>query len=62
MWLLDVREMPEVLDAINAIINNKGNAEVRPERTGVAVIETIRRFRTKEEFKDNSIFDTAGKR
>ena len=62
MPLLDIRTMPKVLDAINAIINNKGIAEVRSECTGIAVIETIRRFRAKEEFNDNLISDTAGEK
>ena len=43
---IDVRDIPEVIEAINAILNNKGIAEIKKERDGVAVVEITRKLRT----------------
>lgn len=44
--MIDVRTMPEVLDAINAVLNNKGVCEVKSERwksgAKVTVVEQSR--------------------
>ena len=47
MLLLDVREMPEVVENINAILNNKGIAEIKQEgKNGVVVVEIKRTLKT----------------
>lgn len=43
---IDIRNIPEVVEAINAILNSKGIAEVKKERDGVAVVEIARKLRT----------------
>ena len=40
--MTDIRDYPAVLDAINAIINSKGLAEVKIEPKGLAVVEQKR--------------------
>lgn len=44
--LLDVKEMPNVVNAVNAILNNKGIAEIKQEKGGVCVVEIKRTVKT----------------
>lgn len=46
MRLLDVRNMPDVVSAINAILNNKGIAEIKQEKASVTVVEIKRTLKT----------------
>lgn len=44
---MDIRDYPEVVDTINAIITNKGVAEVKVERKKeIVVVETTRQVKT----------------
>lgn len=40
--MTDIRDYPKILDAINAIINSKGLAEVKIEPKGITVVEQKR--------------------
>ena len=40
--MIDIRDYPEVIDAINAVINSRGLAEVKIEQKGIAVVEQKR--------------------
>ena len=43
---MDIREYPEVVDAINAIITNKGVAEIKLEKKDtIVVVETSRQVK-----------------
>lgn len=44
--LLDVREMPDVIVTLNAILNNKGIAELKQEKNGITVVEIKRTLKT----------------
>lgn len=46
MRLLDVREMPDVIVTLNAILNNKGIAELKQEKNGITVVEIKRTLKT----------------
>ena len=43
-WM-DIRDYPEVVEAINAIITNKGTAEIKLEKTKLVVVETARQVK-----------------
>nr|DAE12287.1 MAG TPA: hypothetical protein [Siphoviridae sp. ctMgg26] len=43
---MDVREHGEIISAINAILNNKGIAEVKQEKNGLSVVEIRRTLKT----------------
>lgn len=49
--MLDIRNMPGVIDAINAIINNREIAEVKLEPKGVSVVAIHRAVKTIEKIK-----------
>lgn len=49
--MTDIRNYPKVIDAINAIINSKGLAEVKIEPKGIAVVEQKRTVVTISEIK-----------
>ena len=40
--MVDIRNYPKVIDAINAVINSRGLAEVKIEPKGIAVVEQKR--------------------
>lgn len=44
--MLDVREMPDVVATLNAILNNKGIAEIKQEKDGICVVEIKRTLKT----------------
>ena len=46
---VDISQLPEVIDTINAIVNNNGTAEIKLERNGkeIVVVETSRSWRVK---------------
>lgn len=50
--MIDIREHPEVIDIINAIINNHGTAEIKNEArkgdTNLVVVEIVRSVKTKK--------------
>lgn len=43
---MDIRDNKEAIEAINAIIKNKGIAEVKIEHGGIAVVEITRKLKT----------------
>jgi len=43
---LNIEENKEAIEAINAILKNKGIAEVKMERGGIAVVEITRKLKT----------------
>lgn len=47
---VDISQLPEVIDTINAIVNNNGTAEIKLERNGkeIVVVETSRSLRVKQ--------------
>ncbi len=50
--LIDIREYPEAIDAMNAVLNNDGIAEVKNEKrhgeVNLVVVEISRKVRTKK--------------
>ena len=40
--MTDIRKYPQVLDAINAVLNAEGIAEVKWEKTGLTVVQIKR--------------------
>lgn len=54
--MVDIRDFPEVIDIVNAIINNKGTAEIKTERKkdngnvteNLVVVEISRSVKTKQ--------------
>ena len=40
--MTDIRKYPQILDAINAILNAEGIAEVKWEKTGLTVVQIKR--------------------
>lgn len=46
MKLIDIRNHNEALNALNAILNNKGIAEIKQERHGLSVVEIKRTLKT----------------
>ena len=55
--LLDVRDMPDVVENINAILNNSGIVEIKAEKTGVAVVEIVMVEKVRL-FKNKTRYDT----
>lgn len=46
---IDIRNYPDRIDEINAVLNNKGIAEVKIERSGPVVVEIKRTLKTPKE-------------
>lgn len=50
--MVDIKKFPDIIDEANAIINNKGIAEIkieiRNDKPYVVVVETSRRVRAKK--------------
>ena len=50
--MIDIREHPEVIDAINAVLNNRGIAETKNEmrrgKDNIVVVEISRTLKTKK--------------
>ena len=40
--MTDIRKYPQILDAINAVLNAEGIAEVKREKTGLTVVQIKR--------------------
>lgn len=40
--MIDIREMPDIIDTINTVINNREIAEVKIEPKGVSVVAIYR--------------------
>lgn len=45
--MIDIRDYPNVLDAVNASINAGNTVEIKPEKNGIVVAEHIRLFKGK---------------
>ena len=49
--MIDIRDWPEVIDAVNAVLNNKGIAEVKNEKRqgkdNLVVVELTRKLKTR---------------
>ena len=49
--MIDIREWPEVIEAVNAVLNNKGIAEVKNEKRqgkdNPVVVEITRKLKTR---------------
>lgn len=43
---MDIRDNKEAVEAINAILKNKGIAEIKVEHGGIAVVEITRKLKT----------------
>lgn len=50
---VDIRDMPEVCEVVNNILNNKGTAEIKLERGGteIVVVEPTRYVKLKDSVK-----------
>lgn len=50
---INITDYPEIIETINAILNNKGIAEIKQERRGISVVEIRRTLKTtkEEEYK-----------
>lgn len=50
--MINITEYPEIINTINAILNNKGIAEIKQEKAGISVVEIRRTLKTakKDEF------------
>ena len=50
--MIDIRNHPEVCEAINAVVNNRGIAEVKNEKRrgedNLVVVEIVRTLKTKK--------------
>ena len=55
MNVIDIGRLPEVIDAVNAIINNGKVAEIKKEQNGTAVtvVEQQRALKRKITIKEN---------
>lgn len=50
--MIDVSKLPEVVKAVNAILNAGNSVELKPENKGLVVAEQIRLFKGKYEYGD----------
>lgn len=50
-FMIDIKDSPQTIEAINAILNAKNIAEVKIEPKGVAVIEIKRQVKSIEKTK-----------
>lgn len=48
---IDIRKDPAAIEAINAILNSKGIAEIKTERGNLAVVEIRRTLKTAKDHK-----------
>jgi hypothetical protein len=48
--LIDVSKLPDVVEAVNAILNAGNSVELKPEAKGLVVAEQIRLFKGKYEY------------
>lgn len=39
---IDIRQMPDVVEKVNAVLNNHGIVELKQESTGITVVEIKR--------------------
>ena len=46
--MIDIRDYPATMDAINAVINAKNIAEIKREPKGIAVVEIKRQVKSIE--------------
>lgn len=46
--MIDIRDYPKTIDALNAILNGKNIAEVKSEPKGIAVVEIKRQVKSIE--------------
>jgi transcriptional antiterminator len=51
--LIDIRNNPLILETINAILNNKGIAEIKSEKNGLCVVEIKRTLKTQKNTDGN---------
>lgn len=52
--MIDIREMPNIIEAVNAILNNKSIAEIKKEgKNGVVVVEIKRTLKTAKPKEEN---------
>ncbi len=51
--MTDIRKHPEVINAINAVLNAEGIAEVKWEKTGLTVVQIKRTLVTPRKEKAN---------
>lgn len=49
--MIDIREEKELIDAANAALNNGHIVELRPEKTGIAVVEITRTLKIKQPYR-----------
>lgn len=45
--MIDILQYPEAVKIINAALNNGSTIELKPEKSGIAVVETVRIFKDK---------------
>ncbi len=50
--MIDVSKLPDVVEAVNAILNAGNSVELKPEAKGLVVAEQIRLFKGKYEYGD----------
>ena len=51
--MIDIRKHPEIIEAINAVLNAEGIAEVKRERTGLTVVQIKRTLITPRKETNN---------
>ena len=51
--MIDLRKETEIIDAANAVLNNGHIVELRPEKTGIAVVEINRTLKLKQQYKED---------
>ena len=49
----DIRKHPQIIEAINAVLNAEGIAEVKKERSGLTVVQIKRTLVTPRKEKGN---------
>ncbi len=52
--MIDVSKLPDVVKAVNAILNAGNSVELKPEAKGLVVAEQIRLFKGKFEYIGDS--------
>lgn len=50
---MDIRKHPEIIEAINAVLNAEGIAEVKREKAGLTVVQIKRTLITPRKDKPN---------
>ena len=51
--MINLHDEKEIVEAANAVLNNGHIVELRPEKTGIAVVEISRTLKTKKAYTES---------